>query len=100
MKAEKSTKKGEGQKRGFMESLSGVLEIPKDTLIDIPKIEMLGNREFLIESYKGIIEYSQSVVKVNTSKNVITLIGKDMQIKSMSAYELLIRGKIDSVEFS
>ena len=86
-------------KKSSVEKLSEVLELPKDAIMDLPKFEMIGNRELLIENYKGILEYSDMTIKINASRFVVTIIGRQLEIKSMTQNGIYIVGYINSVEF-
>jgi sporulation protein YqfC len=92
---EKSTE----PKKSSAEKFSEILELPKDAVLDLPKLEMIGNREVLIENYKGILEYSDSVIKINASRFVVTILGRQLEIKSMAQDGIYIAGYISSIEF-
>jgi len=48
--------------------IADLLELPRDIVLDLPKITLLGNLQLYIENHKGIIEYSTSLVRVNTKQ--------------------------------
>lgn len=80
------------------EKVAGFLELPKDVGLGLAHIEMIGNREILIDGACGIIGYGDEEVSVNTQKMVVKIKGKGLILKSMTNDELLIEGKILSVE--
>ena len=49
--------------------------------------------------YKGIIEYSKEIIRINTSEGVLKISGKAMDIKNIITEEVVIRGEIISIEF-
>ena len=76
------------------------LEMPKEVLLNTPFININGDREFVVENYKGIIEYEAEVVRVNTSIGIISIVGARLEIKSITDDELLVSGKISNISFN
>ncbi|AOY77556.1 sporulation protein YqfC [Clostridium formicaceticum] len=81
-------------------SLAEILELPKDIILDIPKITMVGNLQIYIENHKGIIEYSSNRVRINTKSGVLRIIGKNLLLKNIILEEIIIVGEIQQVEFT
>lgn len=86
-------------KQKFREKFTEMLELPKEIVLNMPKLTMLGNGDLIIENYKGIIEYDQDVVRVNTTAGIIKIMGVDIYIKEITAENIMIYGKILSLEF-
>ncbi len=78
---------------------SKALDIPRDILLSIPKILLTGNEEIYIENYRGIINYSEEEIKINTTKMPIKISGAKMSITEIAPDEITVTGKIKSVEF-
>lgn len=79
-------------------NLSEALELPKDIVLDLPKITMIGNLQLNISNHKGIIEYSQDVLRVNSNIGVIRISGKDLKLKTILSEEIIVNGTIDKIE--
>ena len=79
--------------------VSEILELPKDIMLGLPKITMIGQIEIHIENHKGIIEYSKEIIRINTSEGVLKITGKSMDIKNIITEEVVIIGEIISIEF-
>ena len=77
----------------------GRLDIPVDALMKLPRMEVVGNEELLIENHTGIIEYSPDDIKVAARRRVIRLTGEGLQLDGMDADNLHIKGNIKSIEF-
>ena len=80
-------------------NISDVLEIPKDILLDLPKITFIGNLQVNIENHKGIIEYSNETIRVKMKDGIIKVLGMDLIIKTIISEEIIISGKIASIDF-
>jgi len=92
------TKRGE-QKINLKEKMAELLELPKEIVLDLPKITMFGNKNLIVENYKGIIEYDNSRIRVNTGKGIIRVTGEGLIIKEITSEDLMIDGEILSLEF-
>ncbi|MDQ2085978.1 sporulation protein YqfC [Herbivorax sp. ANBcel31] len=92
-------KKAEKNKNSIKEKMAEFLEIPKEIILDLPKTTMYGNKNMVVENYKGIIEYENDRLRINTNKGIIRVVGNKLFIKEITSEDLLIYGEITSVEF-
>lgn len=88
------------KKDAIKNSLAEILELPKDVILDIPKITMIGNLQIYIENHKGIIEYSNNRIRINTKSGVLRIGGKNLILKNIVIEEIVIVGEIDDVQFT
>ncbi|MBC8588379.1 sporulation protein YqfC [Paratissierella segnis] len=79
-------------------NLSEALELPMDITLDLPKISLTGNREASIINHKGIIEYSDLMIRINSKIGIIKIIGYDLEIKNILMEEILVTGLIEKIE--
>ncbi|ADL07679.1 sporulation protein YqfC [Thermosediminibacter oceani] len=90
-------------KRTNQESLrariSDALELPKDIVLDLPRITVIGKISVFIENHKGILEYGTDKVCVNTNIGLLVIKGRELILKSIVADEIVVEGKIESLEF-
>lgn len=86
-------------KNSVKNAVSEILELPKDIMLGLPKLTMIGKIEVHIENHKGIIEYSREIIRINTSEGILKIIGKNMSIKNIVIEEVTITGEIISAEF-
>ncbi len=66
----------------------------------IPRTELIGNTELTVSGVQGIVEYGSERIRLNTGKLPITVVGRDMTIKSYNTEELCINGFIERLEFA
>ena len=79
--------------------LDEILEIPVELSTDTPKITIVGFERVLIENYRGILEYQEYFVRLNTYIGIININGFNLQLEEMTTDDLLVTGKIDSIDF-
>ncbi|SHG85888.1 sporulation protein YqfC [Thermosyntropha lipolytica DSM 11003] len=73
--------------------------IPKDLVLDLPKITIVGRDELYLENHRGIIEYSPHRIRINLIRGFLEIEGRDMVIKALLAEEMSITGEIYLVRF-
>lgn len=86
-------------KRKSVNRINDILEIPKEVSSNEPKITILGFHELLIENYKNILEYEEFYIRINTFIGVININGFGMCLEQMTEDDILVRGKIDSIDY-
>jgi sporulation protein YqfC len=74
-------------------------DLPGEVLAGMPKLTVTGNRRVHIECHKGIVEYDGGLIAVNGGAIVVKIRGEGLEIISMTADEILIKGFIVTVEF-
>ena len=78
--------------------INKMLEIPKETYTNEPKIVIIGFNELMIENYKGILEYEEYYIKLSTYIGCININGFNLKLDKMTEDSLKIVGKIESLD--
>ncbi len=99
MKKKKNSLKKKKDALTAREKMAKLLEIPDEVVSDRPKITTVGRREVFVENYKGIIEFSNEIVKINTNYGIITITGKNMKIREITSEDIIIFGDIDNIDY-
>lgn len=81
------------------ETLSNALELPKDLILDVAKVTLVGSNNVTVENHKGILEYNEDQIRVNTCSGVLIIMGSRLNIKSILQEEITITGEINSVGY-
>lgn len=79
-------------------NISEALELPADIILDLPKLTAIGNMQISILNHKGIIEYTEESIRVNTKSGVFKITGEDLEIKTILSEEIIIIGVIKKIE--
>ena len=82
------------------ERLASAAGMPKDVVMKAAVLTALGNFEVCIENYRGITEYTECLVRVQTKGGQIRLTGKRLKVEYYTNDEMKITGKIESIEFA
>ncbi len=93
-------KKGkESRKINIKEKMTEILELPKEVVLNVPRLTMLGNKNLVIENYKGIIEYETVRIRINTGTGIIRIMGEMLTIKEITSEDIMVEGRIKGLEF-
>lgn len=82
------------------QKVARISEIPEDVVMGIPLLTVSGNNEISIENYGGIIEYTDSLIRIRTKTGKIIINGKNLQVNYYTNDEMKIQGRISSIEYS
>lgn len=89
-----------GQRRNSMKrKINKVLEVPDEVALKVPKVTILKFEELLIENYKGILEYQDFFVRIQTYIGIININGFQLSLEEMTSDDVIVKGKIESVDF-
>lgn len=80
-------------------TVSEMFELPKEITLNMPKINLIGNNQMLVENHRGIIEYTPSLIRVNSTVGVIRVQGNELNLRNIAAEDIMISGDIRSMEF-
>ena len=75
-----------------------MLEMPKEICSTVPNIIIPGFEEMIIENYKGILEYEEFFVKINTHIGIININGYNLNLENMTNDDIKVTGKIESFD--
>lgn len=81
-----------------LRKIDKILEMPKEICSEEPKITITGFEEMLIENYKGILEYEDYFVRINTHIGIININGFNLKLEKMTEDDIKIIGKIESTD--
>ncbi len=83
---------------GRRKRFNDILEIPKEIYTNIPNFIITGFEDMIIENYKGILEYEDYFVRINTHIGIINIHGNNLKLEKMTEDNIKIIGKIESIE--
>ena len=87
------------KKKKWPENLANFFELPKELLLNLTRMTLVGNLQLYLENYGGIIEYSAELLRLKIKGGEIIIRGKNLAIKHFVGDEIFIEGEIGSLEF-
>ena len=85
--------------RGVREYLAESMDMPKDVMMDLPKLSVCGDKEIYIENHKGLLEYSDEIISVKMRDGIIRLCGHKLRIISLRSRDIVVNGEFERVEY-
>ncbi len=82
----------------FVESLKSAVDLPDEPTPGQPIIEISAYERVLIEHHLGVVNYTCECIGVRVKYGCILIRGKNLTLTKMTKHQLIISGKIDSVE--
>lgn len=79
------------------ENISEKLELPRDIVLNLPKITITGDNEIIIENHKGVVLFEEKQVKVNSGVGMISISGSNFEILFMGGSTLTLSGTFRSI---
>ena len=75
------------------------LDIPVDMFSNISQMEVLSNREVIIEGCKNIIEYDDTLIRIAVKNMEIKFFGEKLNLCCLNTDNVIIEGKLQTIEF-
>lgn len=86
-------------KKNLKSRITDAAGMPKDVILGVPIISVIGQNEASIENYRGILEYTDKLIRIQTKLGKIHVTGRGLQIEHYNNDEMKITGNITIIEF-
>ena len=85
--------------QSLRERMAELFDLPGELVAGLFHLQMLGERQVLLEGHGGIVAYAPECIDINVKGGLLRLRGAGLTLRAMTAEELRIAGRIDAVEF-
>ncbi len=75
------------------------MKLPADVQYNDVLIRASGNRELLIENYKGILLYTAEEIVITCKGLSLRICGCDLKIAYFSGYDMKVTGNVRSISY-
>lgn len=86
-------------KKSLKTRITDAAGMPKDVLFGVPIVTIIGQNEICIENYRGILEYTDKLIRIQTKLGRIHVLGRNLQIEYYTNDEMKIVGHINLIEY-
>lgn len=90
---------GRKNKKPLYRNLTDAAKIPKELSGGLPLLRMIGQEELFVENYKGIVEYTDAVLLLQTKGCLLRIEGEHLFLSYYTKEELKVTGNITSISF-
>ena len=73
--------------------------VPKDVIMDIPRITVSGDKEIYIEHHKGVSYCTQNEVRVVTGGGEVCIFGENLVITAIRQEDIMVEGNFEKIEY-
>ena len=97
--------------------MADAANLPKDVVLGVPILTLTGHYEVNIENYRGILEYTEQLIRIfqnstvileyteqliriNVRSGQIRITGKSLEINYYTTTDMKITGKVEKIEYS
>ncbi len=91
--------KSRTQEHSIKNRIADASQLPKDVVLGQPILTVLGRMELGIENYRGITEYTDTLIRVRTKAGQIRISGKRLRIDYYTNDDMKVTGRIDSIDY-
>ena len=95
----KNSRTAAGSQISLRERIVDNLELPKDLMLGAAIVTVTGRGEAVISNYKGILEYEDSFIKIQTKNCRILISGSHLAIDYYTNEEMKITGFLDTIQY-
>lgn len=84
----------------FKQWAAGVLDLPHDVVMDMPRITMIGPLQMYIENHRGVLIFDQNELRLLLSNKAHLIVrGDRLVIRQILPEEILLEGMIRDVHY-
>lgn len=84
----------------LLEKTARLFDLPADVIAGVPRMELVGDSEFRMENHKGILSCGDEEIHVSGGIYLVKVVGEGLEVRAMTGLELLVTGKIRSIELT
>jgi sporulation protein YqfC len=75
------------------------LELPRDIVLDLPKITIIADNEISVENHKGILLFEEDKIRIKSKVGVISIEGEEFQVLYLEGSTVTVSGNFKAVRY-
>lgn len=79
--------------------LADALELPREIILNLPRVTVIGTLQCYLENHRGIIEYTGERVRVAIDSGELIIDGQYLVIRYLADEEIAVDGNITAIRF-
>jgi sporulation protein YqfC len=76
-----------------------MLDVPKDSILDLPRITLIGGLQVYVENYRGVLEFRDDLLRLQLTQGELQVYGKELMLKTIYPTEVMIEGSISGIKY-
>ncbi len=82
-----------------IQKMMKLLELPNEVVLDVPLCTLVGKGQLNIENFKNIVEFTDKLIRINTTVGLLKIEGVNLSVKQITAEAVSIKGIVKRLEF-
>lgn len=87
------------RRTAWRKRLADFFDLPRDVVLDLPRISLIGDLQLLLQNHRGLLEYLPERVVVAVKDGRLVVLGEDLVLAGVTPEELVVTGRLQAVEF-
>lgn len=79
--------------------MSSIIDLPKDLMLNLPRITLVGDLQMVIENHRGILGFDGCEVRILLERGSVRVAGENLTLRSIHADEIVVDGTIKALSF-
>ncbi|MDP3487350.1 MAG: sporulation protein YqfC [Bacillota bacterium] len=79
--------------------IGAVVDLPKDLILNLPRITLVGDLQLVIENHRGIENFDGSYVRIALERGALVINGENLTLRSIHTDEIVVDGYIKALLF-
>ena len=80
-------------------ALAQALDLPRDLVLDLPRLTLLGPLHLSVENHRGLLEFRSEQVAIATAAGRLVVLGSDLAVGVVREGEITVTGRLSSLRF-
>lgn len=86
---------------GLKKRLGTSLDIPLNTILNVPRVTIIGTYQVYIENHQGILEFTSQRLRLRMVAGQLQITGQGLMIRQINREEIFVEGEhIASLTFT
>lgn len=77
--------------------VGAVVDLPKDLVLNLPRITLVGDLQLVIENHRGIEDFDGCYVRIALERGFVVIKGENLTLRSIHADEVVVDGSIKAL---
>ena len=78
---------------------SDAIGLPRDVVLALPRITLMGREWLMIENHRGIVGYDQERLRIATCVGILCVSGERLMIERIGGEDIVVHGDIVALDF-
>jgi sporulation protein YqfC len=76
-----------------------LLEVPKDVVMDLPRITWIGDMQLFVENHRGLLEFTGETLRLTVAQGELCVRGEGLVLRTIHAQEIVVEGRIQTLTY-